>query len=101
LRATCMVRVLPPETFSPVSTSSDTARSRPPKSMPVAEEAVVLGGEQGVDELPRDLLVAQRVALLLAELADQVAVAGVHAHRRLQLHVAQGLDVRQIGARYR
>jgi hypothetical protein len=49
------------------------------------------------DELPRDLLEAQRVALLLAELADQVAVTRVHAHRRLQPHVAQGFDVRQIG----
>jgi uncharacterized protein YjbJ (UPF0337 family) len=63
----------------------------------VFEEAVVFRCEQGVDELPRDLLEAQRVALLLAELADQFPVTRVHAHRRLQLHVAQGRDVRQIG----
>ncbi len=41
-------------------------------------EVGVLGGEQGVDDELRDLVEAHRLAVALAELAEQDAVGGVH-----------------------
>ena len=64
----------------------------------VAEKIVVFGRQQGLDELLGDCIEGQWAALLLAELADQLAVAGVHPHGCLQFDVAQGFDIRQVGA---
>ncbi len=49
----------------------------------VGEETIVLSGQQGLHKLRRNVLETQRIALLLAELADQVAVACIHLHGRL------------------
>jgi hypothetical protein len=43
----------------------------------VTEEAVVLGGQEGLNELFRDLLVAHRYTPLLADRRDQAPVPGV------------------------
>ena len=59
------------------------------------EEAIVLRGQHGVDDLFWNGLVRQRNATLLAELGDQLAVTRVHAQRHLQLDIADRRDVRQ------
>ena len=94
-----MVRVLPPEPFSPVSTSSDTAAHRPITSIPRwLEEAVIFRGQQGFYELLGNVLEEQRAALLLAELADQVTLAGVNPHGRLQFYIPKVSHPAGIGA---
>ena len=57
----------------------------------VLEEAVVLAGEECLDEALRHLVEAQRRAPLLAELGEQLALAGVDAQRDLEADVAEGL----------
>ena len=63
----------------------------------VLEEALVLGGEEGVLHQLRNLVVGDRDAPLLADLRDQRAAARVDAQRHLQLHVAHRFDRRQRG----
>ena len=60
----------------------------------VAEEVGVLGRQQGLDKLGWYFLKRQRAALLLAKLADQLPVTGIHPHGGLQFYVAQGRDIR-------
>ena len=61
------------------------------------EEAVVLGGEEGLHHDLGDLPVGNRQAPLLADLADQAAVAAVHPQRHLQLQLPQLGDIGQGG----
>ena len=60
------------------------------------EEAVVLGGQDGLDEPGREFRVFQGGALHLAEFGNQRPVAGIDPQRHLQLHLAQGFDVGQL-----
>ena len=59
------------------------------------EEAVILGSDEGLLDQFRDLLVAHRVAALLADLCDDLAVARVDPQRHLQLDPPHRLDARQ------
>ncbi len=61
------------------------------------EEAVVLGGEEGMLHQLRDLLVGDRIAALLADLGDQPAAAGVDPQGHLHLDAAHRLGGRQRG----
>ena len=79
-----------------------TARVRPCQSDPgVLEEAVVLAREKCLDELLRHLVEAQGRAALLAELGEQLAIAGVDPQRDLQVYVAEDFPGEgSFGARY-
>ena len=57
----------------------------------VLEVAVVLAGEEGLDEALRHLVEVERRAALLAELRHELVVAGVDAQRHLETYVAQRL----------
>ena len=59
-------------------------------------EAGVLDGEHGVLHDLRDLGDRHEVAALLAELAEQHAVGGEHAHRQLRPVVGEAADLRQV-----
>ncbi len=59
------------------------------------EEALVLGGEDGLLHDLGDVLDMDEIAPFFAELADQVAVAGKHAKRDLRLVVGEHVDRRQ------
>ena len=61
----------------------------------VREEPVVLGGDERVDDMLRDVLEAHRDATLLADLREQAAIARVDAQRHLQPDVAQLRDLGQ------
>ena len=63
----------------------------------VAKEAVILGGEKGLDQLGRQLVVADRDTPLLADRGDQPSIAGVDAQRHLQLDVPQAVHIGQRG----
>jgi len=58
-------------------------------------EAVVLGRDEGLAQLARDLGQRQGLAPLGAVNRQQLAAAGVHPQRLLQLHIAQLVDFRQ------
>src|SRR5690606_11426133 len=45
----------------------------------VFEEAFIFGGEGGVDEVRRELVISQRNAAFAAEFRNQVAIGGVDA----------------------
>ena len=64
----------------------------------MAEKIGILGGQQGLYELRWNLVKGQWAAFLFAKLAYQVPVPGIHAHRCLQFHIAQGSDVGQVRA---
>ncbi|MOA07168.1 hypothetical protein D3C78_1268510 [compost metagenome] len=61
-------------------------------------EIVVLRGQQGVDEVRRDVGELDGAAAHFAELGDQLVVGAVDAQRDLHAHVAQGFHRRQAGA---
>ena len=63
----------------------------------VPEEAIILGGQKGLDELLGELFVAHRNPALLADGGQQFAVAGVYPQRNLQLDVPQAVHVGQRG----
>ena len=67
----------------------------------MAEKTVVFGGQQGVNKGLGDFVKNQGVALLLAKLAYQVALAGIDPHGGLQFDVAQTLNIWQAGLKYR
>ena len=95
-RATCMVMVLAPWRMPPArSVGERRAQNALPINAVVPEKAVVLGGEEGLDELRRQLVVAHRDAPLLADGGDQPPIAGVDPQRHLQLDVPQAVDIRQ------
>src|SRR6516225_4093639 len=58
----------------------------------VLEEALVLGGEEGVLDQLRNLVVSDRDSPLLTDLGDESAAAGVDAQRHLQFDVAHHLE---------
>jgi len=59
-------------------------------------EARVLGGQERLLQALGHVLHLDRIAPGLAEHGHQLAVAGMHVHRLLQLHLAQGLHVGQL-----
>ncbi len=61
----------------------------------VPKEPVVLGGEERLDQLGRELVVADRDAPLLPDRGDQAAVPGVDPQGHLQLNVPQAVDIGQ------
>ena len=61
----------------------------------VIEERMILGRQNGMHQLIRDLLDGDRDAFLLAELGDEFAVRGVHPHRDLKPPVGEIVDGRQ------
>ncbi len=63
----------------------------------VTKEAIVLGGEKGLYELGRNLIVAHRNAPLLADGGDQAPVARIDPQRHLQLYIPQRIHVGQGG----
>ncbi len=98
LRAACMVIVLAPWVLSPETRSTaHGAHHAEVVDAVVLEEALVLGGQEGVLYQLRDLVVGDRDAPLLADLRDQRAAARVDAQGHLQLHVAHRLDRGQRG----
>ena len=60
-------------------------------------EAVILRCNHRINQYLRGLLNVQLLATLLAELGNQLAVAGVHRQRHMQLDICQRIDVRQLG----
>ena len=63
----------------------------------VPEKAVVLGGEERLDELRGELVVAHRDAPLLADRGDQPPVPGIYPQRNLQLDLPEAVDIGQGG----
>jgi hypothetical protein len=63
----------------------------------MAEKAVVLGGEERLDELQRQLVVAHRDAPLFSDRGNQPPVPGVDPQRHLELDVAQTVHIGQGG----
>jgi hypothetical protein len=65
--------------------------SGPEDALPVdavmPEEAIILGGQEGLDQFGRQLVVADRYSTLLADGLDQLAVPGIDAQGHLQLYV--------------
>ena len=59
------------------------------------EETPVLGSDKRVYDVLRQILIGNRNASTLADLADQVAIAAEDAQRHLQRNVANGLRGRQ------
>ena len=62
----------------------------------VLEEPVVLAREECMDEPLGDLVEAQRCAALLAELGEQLAIAGVDAQGDLEMYVAEDFGGRKL-----
>ena len=62
-------------------------------------EIVVFGGQNGADEVGRDVLETNRAAAHFTEFGDQFAIAAVYPEGDLQLDAAQRLDGRQAGAK--
>ena len=62
-------------------------------------EIVVFCGQNGVDEVGRDVLEANRTAAHFAKFSDQFVVTAVYPEGDLQLDAAQRLDGRQAGAK--
>ncbi|MCY1398123.1 hypothetical protein D9M71_131490 [compost metagenome] len=60
---------------------------------------VVLGGQQGLDEVRRNVGDTYRRTAHFAELRDQLAVAAVDAQRNLELDPAQRVDRWKAGAK--
>ena len=58
----------------------------------VIEERMILGRQDGMHQLIRDLLDGDRDAFLLAELGDEFAVRGVYPHRDLKPPVGEVVD---------
>ena len=63
---------------------------------PVLLEMLVFGGEDGVLQNRRNLVVGQKNAALQGERADQLAVVGVEFGDDVRLVVFEGVDLRQI-----
>jgi hypothetical protein len=61
----------------------------------VLEEALVLGGDEGVLDQLRNLVIGDRDAPLLTDLRDERAAARVDAQWHLQFHVAHHFQRRQ------
>ena len=92
LRAACIVMVLAPCEKSP---RCQIHHSRPQHAAVVEammlEEALVLGGEEGLAHQHRNVVVGHRNAALFADLGDQFAVAGVDAQGHRQAAAAHGI----------
>ena len=63
----------------------------------VAEKAVVLGGQERLNELRGQLVVAHRDASLFPDRGDQPSVAGIHPEWDLELDLPQTVDIGQGG----
>ena len=63
----------------------------------VLKEVCVLGRQECLDHVFRDLLVGQRIAPLFTKLRDQPAVLAEHLQRHLQPHFAEVVDIGQVG----
>jgi hypothetical protein len=61
------------------------------------EETIILGGQKGLDHLPRDLFVLERFATFLSILGDEEVVAAVDPQGDLELYVLEGFDGGQLG----
>ena len=59
------------------------------------EEPVVLACEKGLDQTLGNFIEAQRLTALLAELGEELALAGIDPQRDLQPYVAEGLRRRE------
>ena len=59
-------------------------------------ETGVLGREKSVDQLGRNLVEAQRIAALVAILRHKFVICAIYLQRDLELHIAQGRNVRQV-----
>ena len=79
----------------PLLPGADEVQHRTGQALPVdpgvLEVPVVLAREECLDEPLRHLVEAQRRAPLLAELGDQLALAGVDPQRDLEAYVAEDL----------
>ena len=62
----------------------------------MVEEASILGGNNRVAQVRRDVVVVDDDAALDGELADQLAVLAEHARNRIRGVVVEGADFRQI-----
>ncbi|MNY51385.1 hypothetical protein D3C86_1869670 [compost metagenome] len=58
----------------------------------MAREVVVLGGQQGIDEVLGDVGEVDRAAAHFAELGDQLVIGAIDPQRDLHAHIAQGFD---------
>jgi hypothetical protein len=63
----------------------------------MTKEAIVFGGQEGLDEPLGELFVAHRDPSLLADRGNQLPVAGIDPQGDLQLHVPQAVNVGQRG----
>jgi hypothetical protein len=63
----------------------------------VPTEAIVLSGQEGLNQLGRQLVVADRDAALFADRLDQLAVPGIDAQRHLELDLAKAAHIGQRG----
>ena len=107
------VRLLPAEEEVPGHLHGDGAAPRPllpgtnevqhgpgqalPVDPGVLEEPIILACENRLDQSFRDFVEAQRLAALLAELGEELVVAGVDAQGDLQSYVAEGLRGGELG----
>jgi len=63
----------------------------------VHEEALVLGGDESVDDMGRQVFISDENATSLANLGNQVAVAAEDPQGNLQRDIANRLGSRQAG----
>ncbi len=97
-RDTCMVMVLAPWLMRAGFEIGHRGPQNPlPINAMVLEEAVVLGGQECLNQLFGQLVVTHGNAALVANRGNQPPVARIDAQRHLQLNVAQTADIGQGG----
>ena len=73
------------------------AQNALPINTMVPEEAVIFGGEEGLDELRRKLVITDGYAPLLTDRGDQPAVTGIDPQGDLKLDFPETVHIREGG----